>query len=178
MGNAKEPHQLAFEVEKRARARRLGVEMIESAGQQVEQRGVGVLRFDHAFHQLAAIRGEEGGGVLPAEPLAPVGDGDFAQRMEVALTGADEMQFTAEKQVELPGERASRAARTFCGRFHQAVIFRQPVDDQAGIGEPGQPGDDGAGGLHGGEYRGWRDFVRCESAGVDAKGAKRNAGRA
>src|SRR5690606_23411386 len=45
-----------------------------------------------------------------------------------------------------------RAARALGHGFHQAAFLGEPVDDQAGIRQPGEADDDGPRGLHPGIF--------------------------
>jgi hypothetical protein len=60
-----------------------------------------------------------------------------------------EGDFPAEKQVELPRERTLRTARPLGHGFDQSVRCGEPMDNEAGIRQPGKTDDGGQGGLHG-----------------------------
>jgi len=130
-----------------------GVNVVEGALEEIVQIGIRVLRFHSHFQKLAAIGGEQGGGVAAAKAFSPVTDGDFAEGVEVAAAGLDDGNLATEKEIELAGEGAFRAAGTFCDGFDEAVVFGEPVDDEAGIRQAGETDDDGLGGLHGSENR-------------------------
>jgi hypothetical protein len=69
--------------------------------------------------------------------------------VEFTLSGTLKSDFSSEKKIELTGERTLWAPGPFRNGFDQALGFRQPVHDQTGIGQPGEPDDDGGSAIHG-----------------------------
>lgn len=57
---------------------------------------------------------------------------------------------SGEEEVDFSAEGAFRAAGAASDGFDAAVVFGEPVGDEAGVGEAGEAGDDGSGGVHGG----------------------------
>ena len=161
MGNPEYAGEFVFEVEEGAEGGWGGVEVVEGAGEEVVEVGLGVVGFEGFFEELAAVGGEEDGGVVFAEAFAPVVDLDFAEGVEVAAAGAGDGDFAGEEEVELAGEGAFGAAGTPGDGFDEAAFTGEPVDDEAGVGEAGEPDEDG---LHegkdrrsgGGGKEGWR----------------------
>ncbi len=135
-----------------------GFDVIECALEEIVQIGIRVLRFNGHFQKLTTIGGEQRGRVAAAQALPPVADDDFAEGMELAAACLDDGNLAAEEEIELSSEGAVQAAGTFCDGFHEAMIFGKPMDDEAGIRQAGETDDDGLGGLHGGENRGFDSF--------------------
>ncbi len=71
--------------------------------------------------------------------------------MEFAPPGMGKGDFAAKKQVDLTVEWAFRTLCTFGHGLDQAVIFGEPVDDQAGLRETGDADHYGFRGLHAGK---------------------------
>jgi hypothetical protein len=82
VGDAEALGELGFEVAEGAEGCALGVDVVEGAAEEVVEEGFGVAGFDGDFEELAAVGGEECGGVVAAEVLAPVVDDDFAEGVE------------------------------------------------------------------------------------------------
>lgn len=143
VGDAEEAGELGFEMTECAEAGSGSGDVIEGAAEEVVERWIGVVRFDGGFEKLAAVGGEEGGVVGFPEAFAPVVDGDFAEGVEVSAAGAGEVDLAAEEEIEFSGEGAFRAERAFGDGADEAVVFGEPVDDETGVGETGQAGDDG-----------------------------------
>lgn len=148
MGHSEQACELGFEVAKGADRRLGGVEMIERAFQQIVQGGIRMLGFHGQLKQLAEIRGEESGRVIPPQTLAPMADRHLAQGVEIALPGPGVGDFTAEKEVDLSVKRTFGPTGTLGDGFDQALGFREPMNDETGFRQPGGSDHDGIGGLH------------------------------
>lgn len=152
MGDSEQAGELAFKVAERPEAGSGGVEMIEGPHEQIVQVGIRVFRFDRRFEEPAAVGGEQDRGVGLAQAFPPVADGDLAQGVELTATGALKGDLAGEKQVELPGEGAFGAAGAASHGLHKPMFRGEPVDDEAGVREPGEADEDGRRGLlHSGE---------------------------
>jgi hypothetical protein len=75
-------------------------------------------------------------------------DGNFAQAMQFPAPDPLEADFAAEKQIQLTRKRAFRPTRPPGYRFHQSVLFSEPVHNQAGIRQPGEADECGLRRLH------------------------------
>ena len=141
--NAEQFREFGLEMPERAEAGAGGIDVVERAGEQIVELGIGVLRLDRRFQKLTAICGQQRRAVMSAQSFAPMADGNFAQRVKVAAPRLGVGNFAAEKKVEFSRERAFRAESSFGHRFDQSMIRREPVDDQAGVGQSGQAGKNG-----------------------------------
>lgn len=148
MGDSKQAGQFALEVAERPQAGLRSLDVVERPGQQIVQRGIRMFRFHGGFEELAAIRGQQGGGVVFPQALTPLADGNLSQPMQFAAASGLHGDFPAEEQVELASKRTLRAACPFGHGFHQSVFLGEPVHDQAGICQPGEADQDGPGRLH------------------------------
>lgn len=118
MGDSEEPGEFGLEMEQRPLAGWGVVEVVERALEEVVQFWLRVLGLDSRFQQLATIGGEEGGGVVLSESLAPVPDHHFAQGVKLTVSGVDKGDFSTEKKIDLAGKRAAGTARTFGHGLH------------------------------------------------------------
>lgn len=147
VGDAEEAGELGFEMAECAEAGSGFREMIEGAAEEVVERRIGMVRLDGGLEKLAAVGGEKRGVVGFTEALAPIVDDDFAEGVEVAAARAGEIDLAAEEEIEFSCEGAFRAERAFRDGADEAVVFGEPVDDETGVGETGQAGDDGGHGT-------------------------------
>ncbi len=147
VSDSQQTGELGFEMAEGTQTGSGGIDMIEGTGEEIVQRRVGVLRLDGGFEELPAIGGEEGGGVLAAEALPPVDDGNLAEGVEFSPAGVGEIDFPAKKEIEFPGERAFRSQCSFCHGLDETVIRRKPVDDETGIRQSGEAGEDSGHGV-------------------------------
>jgi hypothetical protein len=152
MKDSEQTGEFGFEVSEGFQTGRCGSQVVQSALEQVVKSGLGMLRLDGGFHQLAAVSGEHGGIVAESQSLAPIADGDLAQGVQITAPRLTERDFSAEEQVELAGKGAFRTAGTFGHGFHQPMILGKPVDDETGVREAGEADHDGFRGVHGGSF--------------------------
>ena len=148
MGHTEHAGEFGFEVAERAKGGFGGIEVVESALEQIMQGCIGVFGLHGRFEELAKIGGEERGGIIPPQSLTPIANRDLAKRVEIASTRSGEGDFAAEKEIDLSLEGAFRATGTFCHRLDQALGLREPMHNEAGFRQPGGSGHDGISGLH------------------------------
>ena len=102
-----------------------------------------MIRLHRGFDQLAAVGGEQGGEVGFPQALPPLQDGYFPQGVEVPPAGGHEINLSAEKEIQFSRKRAFRPQRTFGHGFDEPMLGGEPVDDEAGVRQSGEAGDDG-----------------------------------
>lgn len=123
MGHTKDAGELGFKVVESSQCRLGGVDVVESTLQEIVEWVIRVLGFHGHFEQLAKISGEQGGGVIPPQPLPPIADGHFTKGVQIALPRAAERDLAAEKQIDLSAERALSPPGTLRHGFDQALGF-------------------------------------------------------
>ena len=148
MGHSEQGCELGFEMAEGADRGLGGVEMVESAFQKIVQGGIRVFGLHGQFKELAEIGGEQGGGIVPSQTLAPIADRHFTKGVEIAASGAGVGDFAAEKEVDLALKWTFRPAGTLGDGLDQTMGFREPMDDETGFRQAGGSDHDGIGGLH------------------------------
>lgn len=149
VGDTEQPRQFRFEMVHGPQAGSGCVHMVERPLQQVVQLWFRVVGFHGEFKQLAKVRGQQGGGILAAEAFPPRVNDDLAEGMQLAALRPGKGDFAAEKQVELASKRAGWAAGRLGHGFEQPVVLGEPVDNQAGVRQAGEPDKNGQSRLHG-----------------------------
>lgn len=81
------------------------------------------------------VGGGEDAGVVCADAVAVVGDGDIAQDVEVAAAAADDVNVGLVEEVDFACEGAFRSAGPFGDGFEEAGGGSTPADDEARFGE-------------------------------------------
>jgi len=147
------PGQLVFKVVHGFQGGWGSIQVIEATAQKIVKFRGGMLGFHGGFEELAKIGGEQRDAVGAAQALPPSKDGNLAQTVKLTLASLANADFAAVEEIQLTGKRALWAASTLCHRFDQAMLLGEPVDDQAGIRQARQPGDDRLRFFHGGKLQ-------------------------
>jgi len=140
VGDPEEPREFRFEMAECAQTGPRLVDVIQSSRQEIMKFIIRMFRFHCGFKELAAVSGKKGGGILFAQPLPPMVDGNLPKRVKVTPAGSDKVDLAAEKQVEFPRKGALGTERALRGGLDQPVIGGEPMNDQAAIREAGQAG--------------------------------------
>ena len=122
VGDPQEPREFRLEMAQCPQACSRLVNVIQSSGEQVMKLIIRMFRLHCGFQELAAVSGEQGGGILFAQSLPPVMDGNFAKRVKVSPAGTDKVDLPAEKQVQFPRKCAFGAECSLGGGLDQSVI--------------------------------------------------------
>lgn len=131
----------------RAVVRGMFAEIPQPSAEQIEQLRHSVLRFRHEFDQLDKIRGQRDAWIIEAETIECFKQFDLAQRVQLALPAAAELNVAFEKQIEPSGKAALGLARAFGDRLQFPMLLSQPRDDEARLGELDLAEKDGSGGI-------------------------------
>ena len=107
-----------------------------------------MLGLDGGFGELAAVSGKQGAAVTFSESFAPFVNHHFSQCVQLALACRLETDFSAKKKIEPARKGAARSACAFGNGFDQSVRLREPVNDQAGVGEAREANGDGPRRMH------------------------------
>lgn len=151
--DSKMPGQLIFKMPHGFQGGWGSIQVIEPTAQKIVKLWCGMLRLHGGFEELAKISGKQSDAIRAAQALSPSMDGNLAQTVKLTLASLTDADFTAVEEIQLTGERTLGPARALCHRFEQAMLLREPVDDQAGIRQARQPGDDRLRFLHGGKLQ-------------------------
>ena len=114
-----------------------------------EVRGPGCSGFHGGFQELAAIGGEQGGGiVVPRVPRA-------SRRMNTSRKACNSPRRAGWKVISPLKNKSSCPANGLFGRraplatvLIKPCVFGEPMHDQAGVGEPGEADERGWCGMH------------------------------
>lgn len=120
MGDAEDSREFTFEVTQSPQAWGFQSDVIERPGEQVVKRGIRMFGFHHGFKELAAVAGEQGGGVVSAQAFTPVTDGNLPQSVQFTSSGLLEGDFSAKKRSSWP------AKGLFGRRAPLATVFSKP----------------------------------------------------
>ena len=142
VGDSQKPGEFRLEMAQCPHAGPGLVDVIQCPRQQVMEFRIRMFRLHGGFQKLAAVSGQQGGGVMFAQSFPPMVDRNFAKRVEIPSTGSHKIDLSAEKQVQFPSKRALGTKCTFGRGFDQPVIGGKPMDDQAGVRQTGQTGQD------------------------------------
>ena len=149
--------EFALEVEEGFAGGGVGGEEVEGAAEEVVEAFDGGLGSGGGFEEFDEVGGAEDFGPGGLEAEAEVGDGDFAEGVEVGFFGGQPEEVGGVEEVEFAGEGAGGAAGALGGGADEAVFAGAPVHDEAGLGEEGFADEDGAGFFDGRDWRGgWR----------------------
>jgi hypothetical protein len=146
--DAEKADELGFEMEQGAEIWRARVEIAEGAKEQIEELRDGVLRLGDQFDEFNEIRDELGTEVIGAQADKRLNEDRFAQGVEIAPVAEGVADIVEEKQVKLPGERATGAAGALCDGLETAGGLGKPTDDPTGIAQPGPAQENGGGRGH------------------------------
>ena len=97
---------------------------------------------------MAAVGCEQSAGVIEAQTLAPVLNGNFTEGVKLAFFGGLKNDIAAKKEIELTGEWVLWPQRTLGYCFDQTMTLSEPVNDQTGISKSRLADDDGASAVH------------------------------
>jgi len=146
--DAEEADEFGLEVEEGAECGLAFIEVAEGAEKKVEKLGDGVLGLGDELDELDEIGGELGAEEVGAEAVEGLGDGDFAEGMNIALAAGVIADLFEEEEVKFSGEGAAWAAGAFGGGLEAAVCLGEPGDDPTGIAEAGTAEEDRGGAFH------------------------------
>ena len=131
--NAVEARELTLKVMEGAQARIFFLDVIEGAGEEVVDFGLGALRFGDFFDHRRKVRGDEGIGIMQAELWSIRQNGALAEGVKVPRFAGGPGNFCGEKKIDLPGKTAGAAACTFRDGIDEPVLESPPADDGAGV---------------------------------------------
>jgi len=148
VGHSEQAGEFILVVAEGAQAWSDQLNVVQCPPQKIIQLRLRMLRLHRRLRQLATI-GRQQDRVIPLpQSLAPGIDHHLAQPVQLAFPRAGDADLAAEKKVELSGERAFLTPRTLGDGFHQAIRLGEPVHNQAGVRQAGQPDQNGTGHLH------------------------------
>lgn len=133
--DAEQAGELAFKMKQRPPGCGLFAEMRERAAEKIEKIRRGMFKLGEVVHQFDEVGGECEARVFAAEAVAGIGEGAFAEGVEIGFRAAGKADFAVEKEIKCAGEAAFRAEGALRERLQFAVRGGEPRDDEACVAE-------------------------------------------
>ena len=132
--NAVESCKFALKVMECAQAGIFFLDVIERAGEEVVDLGLGALRFSNFFDHRAKVGNDEGIGVMESQLRAIGLHRTLAKGVQIPRFAGSPRNIGGEKEIDLTGEAAGAAASAFGNGIDEPMLKGPPANDRAGVG--------------------------------------------